>query len=98
MKHALAMTVALFVAAPALAATPAPAPSANDWRAVDAANTMVIDTNKGRVFVELYPEAAPNSVARVEALTRRGFYDGLTFFRVIDDFMDACTLVRLFGK
>ena len=66
----------------------APAPRAADWRPIDAANTLVIDTNKGRVLVELYPDAAPNTVARLETLARRGFYNGLTFFRVIDGFMD----------
>ncbi len=86
MKTQCLIVAALLVATPALAADPQPGPS--DWRAVDAANTLVIDTNKGRIFVELYPDAAPASVAQVEALTRRGVYDGLTFFRVIDGFMD----------
>ena len=85
MKIALLCAAALFVAASARAADVSPV--TGDWRPVDAANTLVIDTNKGRVVVELYPQAAPNSVARIEALTRRGFYDGLTFFRVIDSFM-----------
>ena len=57
------------------------------WRDADAENTMVIDTNQGRVFVELVPSLAPQSVARVKQLVRMHFYDGLTFFRVIDDFM-----------
>ena len=83
MKIIPVLAAALLTATPALAA---PAPT--DWRAVDAANTLMIDTNKGRVFVELYPEVAPATVARIETLARRGFYDGLTFFRVIDDFMD----------
>lgn len=48
---------------------------------------MVIDTSKGRVIVELAPWAAPAHVERVRLLTRQGFYDGLSFFRVIDDFM-----------
>ena len=49
---------------------------------------MVIDTNQGRIIAELVPEVAPQSVARIEQLVRMRFYDGLTFFRVIDDFMD----------
>ncbi len=57
------------------------------WRDADAENTMVIDTSQGRIFVELAPELAPQSVARVKQLVRQHFYDGLTFFRVIDDFM-----------
>jgi len=62
-------------------------PSAADWRPLDEAHTVVIDTNKGRIVMELYPTIAPVSVARIEDLTRKHVYDGLTFFRVIDDFM-----------
>jgi peptidylprolyl isomerase len=67
---------------PRLVKLPAPV-----WRDADAENTMVIDTNQGRIIVELVPQAAPQSVARVKQLVRLHFYDGLTFFRVIDDFM-----------
>jgi peptidylprolyl isomerase len=47
----------------------------------------VVETNKGRIIAELYPDVAPNHVERVRALAKTGFYDGLTFFRVIADFM-----------
>jgi len=80
--------LAAFTAASSLAAPAAPQPTAADWRPIDAANAMVIDTNKGRIVLELYPTIAPVSVARMEALARDHFYDGLTFFRVVDDFMD----------
>lgn len=68
---------------PAAASAPGPA----DWRAVPADNLMVIDTNRGRILVELAPEVAPLHVERMRLLTRRSFYDGLTFHRVIDNFM-----------
>jgi len=58
-----------------------------DWRAPDPDNILVIDTNKGRVLVELVPEVAPEHVRRVKELAREGVYDGRTFFRVIDRFM-----------
>jgi len=83
--------------APAMAARPAaaPAPAAAlaspteaDWRTPDPQNVMVIDTTKGRIFVELDPLSAPQAVARIKALTKQGFYDGRSFFRVIDTFMD----------
>ena len=78
--------------APAAIAKPAPhnapAPATRDWRTPDPQTILVIDTNKGRVIVELAPEAAPKHVERIQVLTRRGFYDGGTFFRVIDKFMD----------
>ena len=92
MKFApIALAVLLLTATTtALAAPKAPkAPDypAADWRTVDAENVMVIDTNRGQIMVELAPWAAPGHVERVRGLVRRGFYDGLTFFRVIDDFM-----------
>ncbi len=87
MKRVLAVLAALLALAPAAAAAKGP-PAGPDWRALDPQNTLVIDTSKGRVVVELVPEAAPEHVARVKLLARRGFYDGLVFFRVIDWFMD----------
>jgi peptidylprolyl isomerase len=65
-----------------------PEPGPGDWRPVDPNNVLVIDTNKGRILVELQPLAAPVTVERIRTLTRKGFYDGLSFFRVIEDFMD----------
>jgi peptidylprolyl isomerase len=84
-----ALAAALLAATSASAAPDAPVgPSPEDFRPVDAANTLVIDTSQGRIIVELYPLLAPNAVAQVEALVRQHFYDGLTFFRVVDGFMD----------
>ncbi|MBI1686707.1 peptidylprolyl isomerase [Caulobacter hibisci] len=58
-----------------------------EWRTPDPQNVLVVETNKGRIVAELVPEAAPGHVERVRELARAGFYDGLTFFRVIDGFM-----------
>jgi peptidylprolyl isomerase len=82
----LALLAWCALAAPTLAADAA-AP-AGAWRDVDPENVLVIDTNKGRIILELVPEVAPQSVARVKQLVRTRFYDGLSFFRVVDDFMD----------
>ncbi len=54
---------------------------------VDPENILVIDTRHGDIVVTLYPEFAPRHVERVKTLARSGFYDGLTFHRVIDTFM-----------
>ena len=62
-------------------------PGPGDWVQLDPEAVLVIDTSKGRIFVELAPELAPESVARVKQLTREHFYDGLKFHRVIDTFM-----------
>ena len=73
----------------ATSASAAPAePTGPDWRQVDPENALVIETNRGRIIVEMSPEAAPRHVAQIKALARQKVYDGLTFFRVIDWFMD----------
>ncbi len=41
----------------------------------------------GDVVIEMLPELAPKHVARITELVKSGFYDGLTFHRVIDGFM-----------
>ncbi|MET0606432.1 MAG: peptidylprolyl isomerase [Beijerinckiaceae bacterium] len=48
---------------------------------------IAIDTKDGRVVVRLRPDLAPKHVAQITALTKRGFYDGIGFHRVIDGFM-----------
>ncbi len=48
--------------------------------------TMEVE-NFGTVKIELYPEIAPETVANFTTLANRGFYDGLTFHRVVKDFM-----------
>jgi peptidyl-prolyl cis-trans isomerase B (cyclophilin B) len=47
----------------------------------------ILQTTAGRVTVELDNEAAPKTVANFRKLASDGFYDGLTFHRVIPDFM-----------
>ena len=54
---------------------------------MDKENTLYLDLRDGRVVIELLPDKAPNHVARIKKLVREGFYDGLTFHRVIDGFM-----------
>lgn len=46
-----------------------------------------LTTSKGEVVLELYEDTAPNTVANFISLVEKGFYDGLTFHRVIEDFM-----------
>ncbi len=49
--------------------------------------TATISTDKGDIHLELFADAAPLTVANFVNLAQRGFYDGLTFHRVIADFM-----------
>ncbi|HEY2811820.1 MAG TPA: peptidylprolyl isomerase, partial [Acidimicrobiales bacterium] len=48
---------------------------------------VVIDTDRGSITMELDPKLAPNTVNHFVALARDGFYDGLTFHRVVADFV-----------
>ncbi len=79
-QAALILAAALALAAPAQA-------QVAEWRTPDPQDVLVIDTSQGRVIVEMTPQVAPAHVERIRLLTRAGFYDGLKFFRVIDDFM-----------
>lgn len=47
----------------------------------------VIETEKGNIVLELFEEDAPNTVANFVSLINKGFYDGLTFHRVIPNFV-----------
>ncbi len=69
------------------AASAQQAPDPRNWRQVDPEETLYIDTVHGRIVIEMYPEVAPRHVERIKTLARAGFYDNLTFHRVIDDFM-----------
>lgn len=48
---------------------------------------VTIDTNKGAIELELYPEHAPKTVNNFAFLAGEGFYNGIKFHRVIGDFM-----------
>ena len=48
---------------------------------------VTIETNRGDMELELYPEHAPKTVNNFVFLAQEGFYDGIVFHRVINDFM-----------
>jgi len=54
---------------------------------LDPENTLHLELKDGQVVIQLFPDAAPNHVARIKELARGGFYDGIVFHRVIDGFM-----------
>lgn len=58
-----------------------------DGNAVDYENSLFLELEQGRVVIELRPDIAPNTVARIKELAREHFYDGIVFHRVIDGFM-----------
>lgn len=53
----------------------------------DKENTLLLELENGTVTIQLLPEKAPGHVARIKELAREGFYDGLSFHRVIEGFM-----------
>ncbi|HEY8565358.1 MAG TPA: peptidylprolyl isomerase [Beijerinckiaceae bacterium] len=78
MKRSLAvLALSLGLSLPALAQSPA----------ADPQNTVYLDTKDGRITIRLRPDLAPKHVEQIKALTRRGFYNGIVFHRVIPGFM-----------
>jgi cyclophilin family peptidyl-prolyl cis-trans isomerase len=70
-------------AAPALPSLAAPADVA-----ANPANKLSLElSNGGTVVIQMRPDVAPHHVERVQTLVRQGFYNGLTFHRVIPGFM-----------
>jgi peptidylprolyl isomerase len=59
----------------------------SDAATLDPENTLYMDLKDGRVVIVLLPDVAPKHVERVKTLTRKGFYDGTPFHRVIEGFM-----------
>jgi peptidylprolyl isomerase len=55
--------------------------------ASDLEDTIYMDTKDGRITILLRPDLAPKHVEQIKTLTRRGFYNGIVFHRVIDGFM-----------
>ena len=82
-----------FLALAVIAAKPVPPPAALSINApaevvADPANKLILQlSNGGTVVIEMRSDAAPNHVARIQALVRQGFYDGTIFHRVIPGFM-----------
>lgn len=95
MKLKFALPLLALVAAPALAAKtqPVAAPAvlpinAPAEVAADLSNRWTLELSTGgSVVIQLRPDAAPLAVERIKTLTRQGFYNGLTFHRVIPGFM-----------
>ena len=54
---------------------------------LDPQSTLIMDLTAGKVVIKLRPDLAPKHVAQIKKLVSRHFFDGLTFHRVIPDFM-----------
>ncbi len=53
----------------------------------DTENTLILETTKGEVKIEMRPDLAPGHVEHIKKLVNEKFYDGIVFHRVIDGFM-----------
>jgi cyclophilin family peptidyl-prolyl cis-trans isomerase len=58
-----------------------------DLKDIEKAKYAKITTNKGTIWIKLFPDAVPNTVANFAHLAKSGFYNGLKFHRVIPGFM-----------
>jgi len=59
----------------------------DQWRTVNPAKLVVMELSRGRVIIELSDRLAPNHVGQMQNLVKGGFYDGLSFYRVIEGFV-----------
>lgn len=75
------------VLAAAIALAALASPTASNAQTADPQNTVYLQTKDGRVVIRLRPDLAPKHVEQIKALTKRGFYDGIVFHRVIEGFM-----------
>ncbi len=96
MRFTILTAAAVLVSAPAFAdvlegkksgADILAATTAEDWREIPAEDLLVIELERGKVHVTLSPALALAHVKQVRKLARDGFYDGLSFYRVIDGFV-----------
>lgn len=70
-----------------LASTAIFAEDASDWRTPSDDNLVYLELETGTAVIELAPFAAPEHTKRFKNLVKSGFYDGLSFYRVIEGFV-----------
>jgi cyclophilin family peptidyl-prolyl cis-trans isomerase len=88
LSFALPFAALLIAAAPAPVVAPAPSIMPSAAIVANPANHLFLDlSNGGTVEIVLRPDLAPNHIARIQLLTRQGFYNGLSFHRVVPGFM-----------
>jgi cyclophilin family peptidyl-prolyl cis-trans isomerase len=84
----LSLAALLIASAPPPVVAPAPDIAPPPEVLANPADHLFLDlSNGGTVEIVLRPDLAPHHIERIQTLVRRGFYDGLTFHRVIPGFM-----------
>jgi len=77
----------IIAAAPSEPRLPALKPGPPPVTAPEKGTQAVLETSRGNVVFDLFPEIAPKTVARFSELVKKGFYNGLTFYRVVPKFI-----------
>lgn len=84
----LAMALAFsFASVEAQQATATVPETKTSWQPLPQDNLLYLDTDQGRIVILLAPQFAPEHVKRVKELVKNRFYDGVTFYRVIEGFV-----------
>jgi peptidyl-prolyl cis-trans isomerase B (cyclophilin B) len=84
---ALALLAGCSEASPDTTVEPTPTDQAFDGKILKGEYDVILHTSMGDIEIELDADAAPKTVTNFIALTKMGYYDGLTFHRIIADFM-----------
>ncbi len=61
--------------------------NANAENVQEEKNVVVLETNQGNIEIQLMPEIAPKACENFRKLVEKGYYDGIIFHRVINNFM-----------
>jgi peptidylprolyl isomerase len=72
---------------PASSTAAAPVVANSSWQLLPQDNLLYLETDQGRIVILLASQFAPEHVKRVKQLVKAGFYDGVTFYRVIEGFV-----------
>jgi peptidylprolyl isomerase len=92
----IALACSASMAAPPKKPPPAPTPPLadilresppTDWRPIEQARMLYMQTPRGRVLIELAPAFAPNTIDNIRKLARAGFFDHVSIVRVQDNFV-----------
>ena len=82
-----AFSLALLIVAGLVSVNPGLAQAQTAAPKADVSNLVYLETKAGRITIKLRPDLAPKHVERIKELTKRKFYDGVVFHRVIEGFM-----------
>ena len=87
MRGRIIKSTCLVLAAAFLAAATCMAADLDGVPVRNTGHYAILDTDRGTIVIEFYPAVAPKTVENFETLTKKGFYNGLTFHRVVPGFV-----------